>query len=236
MNRKRWAVLGSCIALLLIYLNFKQTDMVVTWLAPGADCITEKADWIFGKYSSGKIVHARECVQFASGWDALLAIWPLSLALVIVSLTTGAAGGYILRQYDNAEEHKRELYELERKFIRKYHAPVNNSIQSEGMMAFARTRIKEAEGKEAVIKRREKAVAEKEQNIETTVEEKVQSIKKQLQSLQEDHEKRRFKMESQEKEKIELKRKNLSLEKEMLKLQEEQLALTKENLMFKRGK
>lgn len=228
MNRKRWAVLGSCLAFLLIYLSFKQTGMVVTWLAPGADCITEKADWIFGKYSSGKIVHARECVQFASGWDALSAIWPLSLALVIVSLTIGATGGYILRQNDNVEEHKRELYELERKYIHQYHAPVNNSIQSEAVMAFARARIKEAEDREADVKRREKAVAEKEQNIEKAVEEKVQPIRKQLQRLQEDHKNRGYKMEGLEKDKVELKRRNLSLEKENLTFQEKILELTKE--------
>lgn len=234
MIRRHWKAWGICIVVLLIYLNYRQHDMVVTRVRPERDQISENAEWIFGKYSSGRIVHARQCLEVAEGWDGLTAIWPLSLTLLIVSLAVGIAGGYALRDDDNADRHRRELSDLESRYRQRIEAADRKYEQAGIWESSSRRRSREADQKEAAAKRREKAVEEKEQNIDKIVEEKVQAIRKQFQGLQEDHRNRCHKMEGLEKEKIDLKRKNISLEKEVLKLQEENLALTKENLTLKR--
>lgn len=234
MIRRHWKVWGICFVILLIYLNYKQHDMVFAWLKPGADSISDKAEWIYLQYTGGKIVHARECLEVAEGWDALTAIWPLSVVLVIVSLAAGVAGGYALRDDDNAERHKRELSDLESRYRQRIEVADRKYSQGEIWESNSRRRFREVDQKEAAVKRREKAVEEKERDIEKIVEERVLAIRKQFQSLQEDHRNRCHKMEGLEKEKIDLKRKNISLEKEVLKLQEENLALTKENLALKR--
>lgn len=236
MIRRHWKFWGICFVILVVYLNYKQHDMVVTWLKPGADNISDKAGWIYGKYSSGSVVHARECLEFAEGWDALEAFWPLSLVLLVVSLITGVAGGYDLRDNDNAVYHERELSDLESKYQQRIDVADNKYRQADIWESNSRRRFKEADQKEADIKRREKSVAEKELEIVKTAEEKVLATQKQFQHLQEDHNKRGHKMEGLEKEKIELKRKNIALEKDLLKLHEDNLALTKENLALKRGK
>ena len=225
-----------CLGALVSYLYFKQDDMVVTWLKPGADNISEKANWIYGKYSNGKIVHARECLEFATGWNALKSIWPLSFALFIVSFTSGLAGGYSLRDNHNAAEYNQKLSELEQKYQRQIDVADKNYRQAEQKDADSRRRIKAADQKEYNVTRREKSVSEKELNLEKIVGQKCQEIMKKLQSLQEDHNKRGHKMENLEKERIELKRKNNSLEKEILELQEKNLTLTKEKLTLKRDK
>ena len=234
MIMRHWKVWGICIVILLIYLNYKQHDMVFAWLKPEADSFSDNAEWIYVQYHGGRIVHARECLEVAIGWDALTAIWPLSLTLVVVSFAVGIAGGYALREDDNADRHRRELLDLENRYRQKIDAADRKYDQAGIWETNSRRRFKEADQKEAAAKRREKAVEEKEQNIDKTVEEKVQAIRKQFQGLQEDHRNRCHKMEGLEKEKIELKRKNISLEKEVIKLQEENLALTKENLALKR--
>lgn len=234
MIRRHWKVWGICFVILLIYLNYIQHDMVFAWLKPGADGISDKAEWIYLQYTGGKIVHARECLEVAEGWDALMAIWPLSLILVIVSLTAGIAGGYALRDDDNAASHERDLSDLESKYQWRIEIADRNYRQAEIWESSSRRRSREADQKEAAVKRREKSLEEKERDIDKIVEERVQSTRKQLQGLQEDHKNRCHKMEGLEKEKIDLKRKNISLEKEVIKLQEENLALTKENLALKR--
>lgn len=233
MIRRHWKVWGICFVILLIYLNYKQHDMVVTKVRPERDHISENADWIFGKYSSGKVVHARQCLEVAEGWDALTAIWPLSLILLIVSLTAGMAGGYALRDDDNADRHERDLSDLERKYQWRIEIADRNYRQAEIWESTSRRRSSEADQKEAAVKRREKSLEEKERDVEKIVEERVQATRKQLQGLQEDHKNRCHKMEGLEKEKIDLKRKNISLEKEVLKLQEENLAGAQEKIKRK---
>lgn len=234
MIRRHWKAWGICFVILLIYLDYRQHDMVVTRVRPERDQISENAEWIFGKYSSGRIVHARQCLEVVEGWDGMRAIWPLSLTLLIVSLAAGIAGGYALRDDDNADRHRRELSDLESRYRQRIEAADRKYEQAGIWESSSRRRSREADQKEAAAKRREKAVDEKEQNIDKIVEEKVQTVRKQFQGLQEDHRNRCHKMEGLEKEKIELKRKNISLEKEIIKLQEENLALTKENLALKR--
>lgn len=234
MIMRHWKVWGICIVILLIYLNYKQHDMVFAWLKPGADNFSDNAEWIYVQYHGGRILHARECLEVAVGWDALTAIWPLSLTLVIVSLAAGIACGFAIRDDDNADRHRRELTDLEGSYQQKIKGADRKYEQAETWETNSRKRFKEAEQKEAAVTRREKAAEEKEQNIDKIVEEKVQAIRKQFQGLQEDHRNRCHKMEGLEKEKLELKRKNISLEKEVIKLQEENLALTKENLALKR--
>lgn len=236
MIRRHWKLWGICFVILVAYLNYKQHDMVVTWLKPGADNISKNAGWIYGKYSSGKVVHARECLEVAEGWDALEAIWPLALVLLVVSHVAGIAGGFAFRDNDNAANHERELSDLESKYQQRIEVADRKYSQGEIWESNSRKRSREADQKEADIKRRENSVAKKELEIEKIVDEKVLATKKLLQSIQEDHTKRGHKMEGLEKEKIELKRKNITLEKDIFKLHEDNLALAKENLELKKEK
>lgn len=236
MIRRHWKVWGICFVILLIYLGFKQHNMVVTRVRPERDCISENAGWIFGKYSSGRIVHARQCLEIAEGWDGLTAIWPFSLALIIVSLITGTAGGYALRDDDNADRHKRELSDLESRYRQRIEAADRKYEQGEIWESNSRRRFKEADQKEADANRREKAAEEKERDIDKIVEERVQAFKKQFQHLQEDHKNRGHKMEGLEKDKVELKRIVLAKDKEIIQLGEENLAMRKEILSLKREK
>lgn len=232
---RHWKIWGICLVILLIYLYYKQDDMVVTWLMPDGDRIYNNDSWIFGKYSSGRVVYVRQCREVVGGWDALAAIWPLSLTLFILSITTGISGGYALRDDENADRYKRELSDLESKYRQDIETADRKYSQAESWEYNSRRRSREADQKEATMKSREKMLYKKELEIEKTVEEKVQSVRKQLQSLQEDHKNRCHKMEGLEKDKIDQKRKNISLEKEILKLQEENLVLLKENQALKKA-
>ena len=236
MKRRYWKVWGVCFVILFIYLCNKQHDLVVTTVKPEYDSISENADWIFGRFSSGKIVHARECLEIAEGWDAVGSIWPLYLALVVVSLTAGTAWGYYLRGNDNAADHDREISVLEQKY-RRYVEDANKKYQeAENKDAQSQSRMREVIDREGWVKYVEKAAEEKVRDIEKTKGEEVEAVKKQLQNLQEDHKNRGHKMEGLEKDKIDLKRKYISNEKEILKLQEDNIALKKENLALKKEK
>lgn len=230
---RHWKIWGICLVVLLIYLYYRQDDMVVTWIMPEGNRIYNDASWIFGKYSSGRVVYVRQCREVVGGWDALAAIWPLSLALFLVSITTGIAGGYALRDDKNSDRHKREMSDLESRYRQDIETADRKYSQAESWEYNSKRRFREADQKEVAVKRREKIIDGKERDIEKTVEEKVQNIRKQFQSLQEDYKNRCHKMEGLEKDKIDLKRKNISLEKETLKLQEENLGLIKENQALK---
>jgi len=235
MKWQHWTAGGILVVVFLIYPSCKQQDMVFTWVKPGSDSISKKAEWIFGRYSSGRIVHARECREIAEGWDALNAFWLLTIGLILLSAYIGTAGGYFIRGNDNAAAHKRELSELEKKYKDKIENAERNYRQAEIWDKNSRTRFADAEKTFAEIKRWEKRVSEREMELGKIIDENVQATKKQLQNLQIDHKNRGNKLEGLEKEKINLKRENITLEKENIQLGVENLNLIKEIMALKKG-
>lgn len=234
MRWQHWTVGGMLVVVFLIYPSCRQQDMVVTWLKPADHGISDNAGWIFGKYMKGKIVKARECGEIYEGWDALNAIWPISLALILICTYAGTAGGYFLRGNDNAAKYKQELSQLEQKYKDRIENAERNYNQAEIWDKNSRTRFADAEKTFAEIKRWEKRVSEREMELGKIIDENVQATKKQLQSLQIDHKNRGNKMEGLEKDNRELKRKYISLEKDNIQLGLENLRLIKENLALKK--
>jgi hypothetical protein len=116
MKWQHWTGGAIIVLIFLIYPSCKEQDMVFTWVKPESEGISENAKWIFGRYSSGRIVQARECREIAEGWDALNAFWLLSFGVVLLSAYIGTTGGYYIRGNDNANKHKCELSELETKY------------------------------------------------------------------------------------------------------------------------
>lgn len=233
MTTRYWKVWGICLVILVSCMYYMQQDMLVTWVKPKSDRISENAVWIFYKYSNGKTEHLRQCVEIAESWDALTAIWPLFLALAITSLYAGIAIGYAFRDDDNRDRHAQELSDLESRYKQKIMAADNKYKQAGIWEINSMRRTEDTDHREAALIRWEKSLEQRKRDIEKITEEKVHAIRKQLLNLQEDHKNRGHKMESLEKEKISLKRKNISLEKEVLKLQEENLSLTKDNLTLR---
>ena len=186
-----------------------------------------------GNVSEGNI---RYITSYAEGWDGLGESWPLLLAIIIVTGTAGWAGGHIFRDNAYAMDHERDLAELTERYESTLAIANRNSANAEKLDRVSQARYNAAYQKETDLERREKAVAERQLDIEKTVEEKVRITNKQFQKLQEDHKNRCYKMEGLEKEKIEHKRKNIALEKEIVQLSEANLVLTKENLRLKREK
>ena len=235
MKWQHWTAGGILVVVFLIYPSCKQQDMVFTWVIPENSGISENAQWIFGRYSSGRIVQARECREIAEGWDALNAFWLLTIGLILLSAYIGTAGGYFIRGKDNDAEHKRELSELEQRYKQRIEGAERNYNQAEIWDKNSRTRFADAEKTFAEIKRWEKRVSEREMELGKIIDENVQATKKQLQNLQIDHKNRGNKLEGLEKEKISLKRENITLEKENIRLGQENLTLIKEYLALKQG-
>ena len=106
-----WRISGICIGILLIYfyLNYKQKDMLVTWVMPGNDNISENA-WIYGKASGGKVRDYHQVLEPAQGWNAMDALLPIALVLIVVSFTAGVAGGYLFRDNKYAETFRRSWH------------------------------------------------------------------------------------------------------------------------------
>lgn len=235
----KWFIFGIslfCFLVLLIYLYIKQFDMVVTWLAPASDIISDKAEWIYGKYSSGKVVHAREVLDTAAGWDALGAIWPIAAILSLLSLAGGVLFGYLTRDNLYTAEHAKELADLKKNYEDKIDTADRIFRQADQKDAQSRSRSREAEKLEAGVKCREQSVTEREKSLTKIIADSVRETMKKYESLQEDHNKRGHKMNSLENDKIELKKKNKALELEILELQEKVYDLTQKNLTLKKGK
>lgn len=229
--------IGSfCFLVLLIYLYIKQYDMVVTWVKPEADVISDTAEWIYGRYSSGKIVHAMEVRDAVTGWDALAAIWPLAAILSLVSLVGGVFFGYFTRDNQYADEHAKALTEQEHKYKIKIDTADRFFLQADQMDIQSRRRNKEADALEANVKHREISVTERELNVQKAVTDLAGEIIKKHEKLQEDHNKRGHKMNSLENDKVELKKRNNALDLEILELQEKLHDLTQKNLSLKKGK
>ena len=226
MNRKKW-IAGICFVGLLIYLYMKQKTMLAIWLGPESDSISENPVWFFGKISDGQITYIREFLNYAEGWDALLALWPLHLSLVIVSVTSGVFGGCFFRDRYNAKKYEK-FYRDEIQQARAQRREAQ-SMEDESMIRF-----KKVEEKEFAVKQQMKAVLEKESEIEKIVESRIQgiinqyqSLQKEHQSLREDHKKRGAKLENVERENNELKKKLFHNDKELIKLQDENLEFIK---------
>ncbi len=229
--------IGSfCFLVLLIYLYIKQYNMVVTWVRPEADAISDTAEWIYGRYSSGRIVHAMEVRDAVAGWDALAAIWPIAAILSLVSLAGGVSFGYFTRDNQYAAEHDKALAEQERQYKFKIDHAERLSQQADQKDGQSRRRNREADALEADVKRREVSVTEREQKIMKIIDDQVRDTKKKYENLQEDHNKRGHKMNNLENDKIEFKKKNNALELEILELQEKLHDLTQKNLSLKKGK
>ena len=220
MNRKKWLLVGIGFVALLVYLYMKQKTMVVIWLGSEYGSSSENPVWFFGKISGGRTVYIRDFLDYAEGWDALLALWPLHLFLVMVSVIIGVFGGCFFRDRYNAMKYEK-LYRDE---IQQARA---NFCKAKAIEADSMKRFRAAKETESAVNRQMKSIGEKELEIEKHVALRVQGTIHQLQSLQEDHKKRGAKMENMEKEKIELKRKNFYIEKELMKLQDENLELIK---------
>lgn len=235
MIRRHWKIWGICILILLGYLNYKQQNMVVTIVKPGFDNISENADWIFGKYSSGRIVHARQCLETSIGWDALTDIWPISLALIIVSLTAGIAGGYALRDDDNIERHKRQLAEKDQHYQRYIEVADNKRSQAEIMDQNSRQRFNEATQKQKLADHQLADMGKYVQEMESELTAKIEAAEKQLLHLQEDHKKRGQMVDRLKDEKTDLKLENTALKKEKLLLAQENLKLSEEVQTIKKN-
>ena len=227
MNKRSWIIAGLGLVALLVYLYMKQEMMVVTWLSSESGDFPKDSGWVYCKISEGHIVYVRECLNSVKGWDALLALWPLHLFLVIVSATSGVFGGCFFRDRYNAMRYEK-LYRDE---IQQARA---DFCKAKAIEADSMKRFRAAKETESVVNRQMKSIGEKELEIEKHVALRVQGTIHQLQSLQEDHKKRGAKMENMEKEKIELKRKNFYIEKELMKLQDENLELIKSLQKLKR--
>ena len=235
MIRRHWKVWGICLVILAVYLNYKQHDMVVTWLKPGTDNISENAGWIYGKFSSGKVVHARECLEFAEGWDALEAIWPLSLVLLVLSLTAGIAGGYTLRGDDNADCHRQQLTEKDRHYQQFIEVADNKISQAKIMDQNSRQRFNEATQKQKLADQQITYMTKYVQEMESELTAKLEVFEKQLLHLQEDHKKRGQMVDRLKEEKTELKLENTALKKDKLLLAQENLKLAEENQTIKKN-
>lgn len=220
MNREKWLIAGIGFVALLVYLYMKQKTMVVIWLGPESGSSSEHPVWFFGKISDGRTVYIREFLGYAEGWDALLALWPLYLFLVIVLVSSGVFGGCFFRDRYNALKYEKKY----RDEIQQARAQICEAKEIEEQ---SRMRLREVKEAESAANRQLKSVREKELDIEKNVAVRIQGTIHQLQSLQEDHKKRGAKMENMEKEKIELKRKNFYIEKELMKVQDENLELIK---------
>ena len=228
MNKRSWIIAGLGLVALLVYLYMKQKMMVVTWLSSESGDFPKDSGWVYCKISEGHIVYVRECLNSVKGWDALLALWPLHLFLVIVSATSGVFGGCFFRDRYNAMKYEK-LYRDE---IQQARA---DFCKAKAIEADSMKRFRAAKETESAVNRQMKSIGEKELEIEKHVALRVHGTIHQLQSLQEDHKKRGAKMENMEKEKIELKRKNFYIEKELMKLQDENLELIKSLQKLKRG-
>jgi len=236
MKRVLFGIGSFCFLVLLIYLYIKQYDMVVTWLRPKADTISDKAEWVYGRYSSGTIVHAMEVRDAVTGWDALAAIWPLAAIMFMVTLVVGVSFGYFTRDNHYAAEHGKALAEQKQQYKFKIDHAEKLSQQADQKDAESRRRNREAEELEANVKRREISVTERELSLAKIIDDHVRETTKKYDNLQADHNKRGHKMNSLENDKVELKKKNNALELEILELQEKMLDLTQKNLSLKKGK
>ncbi len=236
MKRVLFGIGSLCFLVLLIYLYIKQYDMVVTWLRPKADTISDKAEWVYGRYSSGTIVHAMEVRDAVTGWDALAAIWPLAAIMFMVTLVVGVSFGYFTRDNQYADEHAKALAEQEHKYKIKIDTADRFFLQADQMDTQSRRRNREADALEADVKRRESSVTERERSLIKIIDDHVRDTKKKYENLQEDHNKRGHKMNNLENDKVELKKKNNALELEILELQEKLHDLTQKNLSLKKGK
>ena len=225
-----------CFLVLLIYLYVKQYNMVVSWVRPEADTISDTAEWVYGRYSSGRIVHAMEVRDAVTGWDALGAIWPIAAILSLVSLVAGVSFGYFTRDNNYAKEHKQELFEVEQKYKIKIDTADRLFWQSDQKDTESRRRKREAEELESSVKCREIYVSERELSLTKIIDDQVRETTKKYETLQEDYKKRGHKMNGLENDKVELKKKNNALELEILELQEKMLDLTQKNLSLKKSK
>ncbi len=232
-TRYWWIVGGVCLGASLIYLHSKQETMVVTWLNAGVDNASENSKWVLVNYSNGKVVHAIECLEFAEGWEALRAIWPLSLGLIVLSVSIGIIIGRFIRDTHAAAEHQYALSEMEGKYRERINLAIKIHERAVSMEVNAKVRVKEVNDKETALIMKEHAVECKERNIENTIDEKVLTTQKLLKNLQEDHKNRYCKMENLEQDKLVLRKKNILLEKELIKLHEENVSLTRELLTIK---
>ena len=230
MNRKKWLIVGGgpCFVALFVYLYVKQKTMLIIWLGSESGEISENPVWFFGKINDERIDYIREFLDFAEGWDALLALWPLHLFLVIVSVTSGVFGGCFFRDRYNSMKYE-ERYRDEIKQARA------QFCEAKLIEEKSRVRLIDAKKTESAVNRQMNSILEKELDIEKIVAGRIQGTIHQLQGLQEDHKKRGAKMENMEKEKIELKRKNFYIEKELMKLQDENLELIKSLQKLKHG-
>jgi hypothetical protein len=228
MNKRSWIIAGLGLVALLVYLYMKQKMMVVTWLSSESGDFPKDSGWVYCKISEGHIVYVRECLNSVKGWDALLALWPLHLFLVIVSATSGVFGGCFFRDRYNAMKYEKKY----RDEIQQARAQI---CEAKDIDEQSRIRLSAAKEAESAVTRQLKSIREKESDIEKIVVGRIQGTIHQLQSLQEDHKKRGAKVENMEKEKIELKRKNFYIEKELMKLQDENLELIKSLQKLKRG-
>lgn len=221
---------------LLIYLYTKQYHMVVTWVRPEADAISDTAEWIYGRYSSGSIVHAMEVRDAVTGWDALGAIWPIAAILSLVSLAGGVSFGYFTRDNQYADEHAKALAEQKQKYQFQIDAADRFFQQADQLDIQSRRRNKDTVELKSNIECRERSVSERELNVQKAVTDLAGEIIKKHEKLQDDFKKRGHKMECLENDKVELKKKNNALDLEILELQEKLHDLTQKNLSLKKGK
>jgi hypothetical protein len=202
--------------------------MLVTWLGPESGSSSENPVWFFAKISDGRVIYFNEFLDYAEGWDALLALWPLHLFLVIVSVSSGVFGGCFFRDRYNAMKY-------EKKYQNEIQRATAQICEAKDIEEQSRIRLCAAKEAESAVNRQLKSIREKELDIEKIVAGRIHGTINQLQGLQEDHKKRGAKVENMEKEKIELKRKNFYIEKELIKLQDENLELIKSLQKLKRG-
>lgn len=235
MKLKNKLIVGVVVlAILGIYLNSKQDNMVVAWLEPGIDNISKSnPSWIFGQYSSGKIAHARQCTAFAFGWESVLALWPVSLALAIASISFGGIAGFAFRGNNNAEIYKQNLFKQEQRFKNQIEAAEAKYSQAEAMEYNSKQRFNSAVQKEKQAVRQLETMTKRIQDVEQETAEKVETIDKKYNHLQEDYKKRGQVNEKIKAENTELKLENTNLKKKMLVVAEENLSLTEKNQAIK---
>jgi len=236
MKWQHWTAGGMLIFAFLIYPSYIQQDMVFTWLDTESKGISEKTGWVFGKYSSGRIVQARECRETAVGWSALLSILPLSLATVLVSFYIGALYGYFTRDDDNATRHKRVLSEMEMRYKDRIEGAEKTLEKAANKEKDAREQLADAQRTMSIAKHLQKWATEREQELQNEFESDTKALKKKLQTLEEDHRNRLQKIEGLEKDRFDLKKKSNTLEKENILLGEENLKLLKEIMALKKEK
>ena len=244
MNWGRWITWGGlCLIILSIYICYKQDNMVVAWLSTEAKNPGE-TKWVFAKYSSGNVIGSVDIEKYAkSGWNSLGALWPVALALVVVTLTGGVAWGYIFSDNKYAESHKQELAKL----TQKYEQRINDSYEKD-----ARSASRDRETRKRIYAAKE-LEEYNQQLIECTAAEvnelkaRLTETENKLVHLQEDHKNRGAKIERLEKgiveridklEKVITGLNNATIEekdKTILTLGEENLALIKAQFRFEAG-